>query len=150
MDQDYLLLVEDDSNDEALTLRALGKTDMTTDVEIVRDGAEALAFLFGESEDGGPARSRFPTVVLLDLKLPRVSGLEVLKRVRADPRTRYLPVVVLTSSDEQRDLVKSYEYGCNSYVRKPVQPDEFTKAIRQLGLYWMLLNRPPAGAQEVE
>jgi len=137
----FILLVEDNPDDEALTLRALQKHLVKNPVVVVRDGAEALDYLFGTGAHEGRDISVLPQVILLDLKLPKVDGLEVLQRLRAEESTRYVPVVVLTSSDEQRDLVHSYRFGANSYVRKPVEFGEFTEAVRQLGLYWILLNR---------
>jgi two-component system response regulator len=133
-----ILLVEDNADDEALTVRASRKNNVSNKVVVAHDGAEALDYLFGT---GRPAL--LPQVVLLDLKLPKIDGLEVLRRIRADERTRLLPVVILTSSKEERDLVDGYRFGCNSYVRKPVNFDEFIEAARQLGLYWLLLNEPP-------
>jgi CheY-like chemotaxis protein len=139
-----ILLVEDNPDDVALTLRALKSHNITNEVVVARDGAEALDCLFGA--DGEAASPEAPAVVLLDLKLPKVNGLEVLQRIRADERTRLLPVVILTSSDEQRDVIDGYRLGANSYVRKPVDFVEFTQAAKQLGLYWLLLNRlPPQG-----
>jgi CheY-like chemotaxis protein len=140
MTDGVILLVEDNPDDEALTLRALRKNNIANRVEVARDGAEALDYVFGSGKDAGRDASLLPQVVLLDLKLPRVDGLEVLKRIRADERTRLLPVVVLTSSKEDRDLVESYSRGANSYVRKPVDFQEFVEAVRQLGLYWLVLN----------
>ena len=131
-----ILLVEDSADDEALTLRALRRSKVLNEIEVAHDGVEALALL----EDDGRA---LPELVLLDLKLPRVDGLEVLKRLRANPRTRLLPVVVLTSSVEERDLADSYALGANSYVRKPVDFAQFSEAVATLGLYWLVLNRPP-------
>ena len=142
----FVLVVEDNPDDEALTIRALKKNNLANDVVVARDGVEALDFLFGEGAFAGRDVDEQPAVILLDLNLPKISGLDVLKRIREDPRTRYLPVVVLTSSDEEGDLVESYERGCNSYVRKPVEFSEFTKAIHELGLYWVLVNKsPPSG-----
>jgi two-component system, response regulator len=135
-----ILLVEDNPDDQELTLRALARNRITNRVVIANDGVEALRYLFG---DGDPPADRLPVLVLLDLKLPKVDGLEVLTRIRADPRTRLLPVVMLTSSREERDVLASYGSGANSYVRKPVDFTEFTQAVRQLGLYWLLLNEPP-------
>lgn len=129
-----IVLVEDNPDDEALTLRALKKNAIANEVTVLRDGAEALGFLHGP---GAPT----PHLVLLDLKLPRIDGLEVLRRLRGDPRTALLPIVVLTSSNEERDLVESYRLGANSYIRKPVDFEQFTEAIRQLGLYWLVLNQ---------
>ncbi len=141
MDQ-TILIVEDNPDDELLIMRTLKKINVANRVEIVRDGAEALDYVFkgGKYAD---RNSRDPAVILLDIKLPKLSGLEVLERVRADGRTRRLPVVMLTSSDEQEDMVKSYDLGCNSYVRKPVEFDKFTEAVSKLGLYWLLVNEPP-------
>ena len=138
-----ILLVEDNPDDEALTLRALKKNDIRNQVVVARDGAQALEYLFGtgERKEGDP--EVLPELVLLDLKLPRVDGLEVLRRIRADERTRLLPVVILTSSKEQRDLVEGYGYGANSYIRKPVDFGQFVEAVRQLGLYWLVLNETP-------
>jgi two-component system response regulator len=138
-----ILLVEDDPDDEALALRALRRGGIPHTIVVVRDGVEALDYLFatGTHADRDPAA--MPQVVMLDLKLPRLDGLEVLRRIRADRRTQFLPVVILTSSDEERDRLNGYRYGANSYVRKPVDYDQFAESIRQLGLYWLLLNRPP-------
>lgn len=144
MSQKYLLLVEDNPDDEALTLRALSKNNLANGVVVARDGAEAVDFLFGTGVHAGRDVGHRPEVVLLDLKLPKLDGFEVLRRIRADERTKTLPVVILTSSREERDIVQGYADGCNSYVRKPVNFDEFVEAARQLGLYWLLLNeRPP-------
>ena len=144
MPHKYILLVEDNPDDEALTLRALSKNNLANGVVVARDGAEAIEFLFGTGAHAGRDASDLPEVVLLDLKLPKLDGFEVLRRIRADERTKTLPVVILTSSKEERDIVQSYRDGCNSYVRKPVNFDEFVDAARQLGLYWLLLNeRPP-------
>lgn len=140
MEDKMILLVEDNADDEALTLRALKKNNIGNTVMVVRDGAEALDFLFcsGIYADRDPRDK--PQVILLDLKLPKVDGLEVLRRIRADPSTRTLPVVILTSSKEEQDVVDSYLIGVNSYVRKPVDFIQFVEAIRQLGLYWLVLN----------
>ncbi|MGF1594863.1 MAG: response regulator [Kiloniellaceae bacterium] len=138
-----ILLVEDNPDDEALTLRAFAKNNIKNQVIVARDGAEALDYLFAEGSYQGRDASSLPQLVLLDLKLPKVDGLEVLRRVRADKRTELLPVVILTSSREDQDLVESYRLGANSYVRKPVNFDEFLQAARQLGLYWLLLNEAP-------
>ena len=138
-----ILLVEDNPDDEALTLRALRKANVGNDVAVVRDGAEALDFLFGAGTHTGRDTSVMPQVVLLDLKLPKIDGLEVLRRLRADDRTKLLPVVILTSSDEELDRIRGYALGANSYVRKPVDFTQFAEAVRQLGLYWLVLNQPP-------
>ena len=143
METKVILLVEDNADDEALTLRALKKNNITNSVTVVRDGAEALDYLFGTGEYAGKAPSQLPQLTLLDLKLPKVDGLEVLRRLRADERTKLLPVVILTSSNEEQDRLKGYGYGANSYVRKPVDFDQFMEAVRQLGLYWLLLNEQP-------
>ena len=143
MDEKMILLVEDNPDDEALTLRALRKHNIGNKVFVVRDGAEALDFLFctGAYADRDP--NDIPQVTLLDLKLPKVDGLEVLRRLRADNRTCLLPIVILTSSNEERDLIEGYKNGANSYVRKPVDFSEFLEAVRQLGLYWLVLNHAP-------
>ncbi len=138
-----ILLVEDNPDDEALTLRALGKNKISNEVIVARDGAEALNFFFGPGKDPGGDGHPLPQVVLLDLKLPKIDGLEVLRRLRADPRTRLLPVVILTSSSEERDIIEGYGLGANSYIRKPVDFGQFVEAVRQLGLYWLLLNETP-------
>lgn len=140
-----ILLVEDNPDDEALTLRAFAKNKIGNPVVVVRDGAEALDYLFGTGAHAGRNVAEQPQVVLLDLNLPKIDGLEVLRRLRADERTRVLPVVILTSSKEDRDLIEGYRSGCNSYVRKPVDFDQFVEAARQLGLYWLLLNERPPG-----
>jgi len=147
MKQDgVILLVEDNPDDEALTLRALKKNNVANEVVVARDGVEALDYLFGTGAHAGRDRGQMPQVVLLDLNLPRLDGLEVLRRIRSEPTTQLIPVVVLTSSKEDRDLVESYRLGANSYVRKPVNFLEFVEAARQLGLYWLVLNEPPPGA----
>jgi two-component system response regulator len=140
-----ILLVEDDPDDEALTLRALRRGRVQHTLVVARDGVEALDYLFGRGRYAGRDLEVMPLVVLLDLKLPRLDGLEVLRRIRAEERTRLLPVVILTSSDEERDRREGYRHGANSYVRKPVDYDQFAEAVRQLGLYWLLLNEPPPG-----
>jgi two-component system, response regulator len=137
-----ILLVEDNADDEALTMRAFRRNNIRNEIIVARDGAAALEYLFGTGAYQGRDPSDLPQVVLLDLKLPKVDGLEVLKRVRADERTAFLPVVILTSSKEQQDIINGYKFGCNSYVRKPVDFDQFMEAARQLGLYWLLLNEP--------
>jgi two-component system response regulator len=138
-----ILLVEDNPDDEALTRRALKKNKIGNDVVVAHDGAEALDYLFGTGTYEGRDLSCMPHLVLLDLKLPKVDGLEVLRRMRAAERTRLLPVVILTSSREQQDLVNGYGYGANSYIRKPVDFAQFVEAVRQLGLYWLVLNETP-------
>ena len=138
-----LLLVEDNPQDLELALRALRKINLANHIEVARDGAEALDFIFCEGPHAGRKMSNGPKVILLDLKLPKVDGLEVLKRVKSDPRTRMIPVVVLTSSKEQRDIVESYNLGVNSYIVKPVNFDGFTDAMRELGVYWLMLNQAP-------
>lgn len=138
-----LLIVEDNPQDLELTLRALRKANLANSVQIARDGAEALDFIYGEGAYANRRTTAAPKVVLLDLKLPKIDGLEVLKRLKGDPRTRTIPVVVLTSSKEQRDVVESYQLGVNSYIVKPVNFERFTSAVRDLGLYWLLLNQPP-------
>jgi two-component system response regulator len=139
-----ILLVEDNPQDLELAMRALKKANLGNHIEVARDGAEALDFLFCEGAHSERRIEDAPKVVLLDLKLPKVDGLEVLQRIRADPRTRTLPVVVLTSSKEQRDVVESYRLGVNSYVVKPVSFELFADAVQRLGLYWLLLNEAPA------
>ncbi|MCK6538940.1 MAG: response regulator [Anaerolineales bacterium] len=143
MDDRPILLVEDNPDDEALTLRALRKNNIANAMSVVRDGAEALDFLFCLGAYAGRNPREMPQVILLDLKLPKVDGLEVLRRIRADERTRLLPVVILTSSREEQDLLQSYSLGANSYVRKPVDFNQFVEAVRQLGLYWLVLNEAP-------
>lgn len=143
MDERVILLVEDNPDDEELTLRALRRNRITNDVVVVRDGVEALDYLHGAGAYAGRDTSVLPQVVLLDLKLPKIDGLDVLKRIRADERTKLLPVVILTSSSEEQDLISGYSLGANSYVRKPVDFAEFVEAVRQLGLYWLLLNQSP-------
>ena len=138
-----ILLVEDNPDDEALTLRALKASKLANEIVITRDGSEALDFMFGTGKYEGRDVSHTPAVVLLDLKLPKLSGLEVLERLRADPRTKLVPVVVLTSSSEDEDMLRSYQLGANSYVRKPVVFGKFADAVSQLGLYWVLLNQLP-------
>jgi two-component system, response regulator len=139
-----IFLVEDNPDDEALTLRALRKNNILNEVVVARDGIEALDYLFGTGAHTGRDVSDHPQVILLDLKLPKVDGLEVLRRLRADERTRLFPVVVLTTSNEDRDILSSYEFGANSYIRKPVDFEQFMEAVRQLGLYWLVLNMTPS------
>ena len=135
--------MEDNPDDEALTIRALQKNGIVNEVVVASDGAEALDYLFGTGEYEGRDVSLQPQLILLDLKLPKIDGLEVLKKIRSDPRTQFNPVVVLTSSSEQRDIVRSYEDGANSYIRKPVDFEQFLTAVNQLGVYWLLLNVVP-------
>jgi CheY-like chemotaxis protein len=137
-----LLLVEDNPQDLELTLRALRKAKLANRIEVARDGAEALDYVFAEGQHAGRRIEDMPSVILLDLKLPKVDGLAVLRRIKGDPRTKVIPVVVLTSSREQRDVVESYQLGVNSYIVKPVNFERFTEAVRDLGLYWLLLNQP--------
>jgi CheY-like chemotaxis protein len=139
-----ILLVEDNPDDEALTLRALHKNRVSNPVIIVHDGVEALEFLFGEGIYAGRNIADLPAVILLDLKLPRLDGLEVLRRLRMDERTSVIPVVVLTTSNEDKDILNSYALGANSYVRKPVDFDQFTEAVGKLDMYWLLVNEPPS------
>lgn len=146
MHNKIILLVEDNLDDETLTLRALRKNQILNEIIVARDGAEALDFLFGTGIHAGRDTTIQPQLILLDLKLPKVDGLEVLKRLRADPRTALQPVAILTTSNEERDIVASYQLGANSYIRKPVDFDSFIEAVRQLGLYWLVLNTaPPSG-----
>ncbi len=140
MDRKLILLVEDNPDDEALTLRAFKNSNIANEVVVARDGAEAIEFLFGSRRGDS---FRLPELVLLDLNLPKVNGFEVLKRIRADSMTHTLPVVILTTSDEDRDLVESYKLGANSYVRKPVDFEDFRKAVKTLGMYWLVLNLAP-------
>ena len=138
-----ILLVEDNPNDVELTLHAFKKHNFANPIEVVRDGAEALEFIFCTGAYAHRRIENGPKVILLDLKLPKVDGLEVLRRVKADPRTRLIPVVVLTSSREERDIVESYALGVNSYIVKPVNFEQFSEAVPNLGMYWLLLNQPP-------
>jgi CheY-like chemotaxis protein len=138
-----IMLVEDNPDDEALTVRALKKNKIMNEIVIARDGVEALEYLFGEGAHAGRDTKIMPQVVLLDLKLPKLDGLGVLRRVRSDDRTRLLPVVILTSSNAEEDRINGYGLGANSYVRKPVDFDQFVTAAAQLGLYWLVLNEPP-------
>ena len=140
-----ILLVEDNSQDEMLILRSLRKVNLANRVEVARDGQQALDYLFREGEFAGRGGVDIPTVMLLDINLPRVNGLEVLERIRADKRTQFLPVVILTSSDEERDRLKSYEFGANSFVRKPLDFTDFAEAVARLGIYWLATNIPPKG-----
>ncbi len=138
-----IMLVEDNPDDEALTLRALEKNNLLNEVVVVHDGVEALDYLFGEGSYSGRDTSVMPELILLDLKLPKIDGLEVLRRIRADKHTKLLPVVILTSSKEERDMIEGYSRGANSYIRKPVDFLQFGEAVQQLGLYWLVLNVPP-------
>lgn len=143
MTKKLVLLVEDNPDDEVLTLRALRKANVANEIEVVRDGSEALEFLFCEGQYADRDESNMPGLVLLDLKLPKLNGIEVLQRIRNDPRTKLTPVVILTSSSEDEDIVRSYQSGANSYVRKPVDFADFADAIANVGLYWMILNEGP-------
>ncbi len=140
MDDKVILLVEDNPDDEALTLRALKKNNIKNEVVVAKDGAEALDYLFGTGAYTGRDLNLMPQVILLDLKLPKVDGFEVLRRLRATDKTKFLPVVILTTSNEDQDRIKGYGLGANSFVRKPVEFDKFIEAIGQLGLYWLILN----------
>jgi len=140
-----ILLVEDNPQDEMLILRSLRKVNLANQVDVARDGQQALDYLFRDGEFAGRSGPELPAMVLLDINLPRVNGLEVLESLRADQRTCFLPVVILTSSDEERDRLKSYEKGANSFVRKPLDFTEFAEAVASLGVYWMALNIPPKG-----
>lgn len=143
MNMKTILLVEDNAQDEFLTLRALRKVNLANQVDVVRDGQQALDYLFRQGEFAERKGPDLPTVVLLDLNLPRIGGLEVLDRLRADPRTALVPVVILTSSDEERDRLRSYENGANSFVRKPLDFTEFAETVARLGVYWLAMNEPP-------
>ena len=143
MKNKIILVVEDNPDDEALTVRALKKSNIVNEVVVARDGVEALNYLFGEGPHANRDTTVMPQVMLLDLKLPKLDGLSVLRRVRADDRTKLLPVVILTSSTEEQDRVNGYGLGANSYVRKPVDFNQFSEAARQLGLYWLILNESP-------
>ncbi|HUL30036.1 MAG TPA: response regulator [Thermodesulfobacteriota bacterium] len=138
-----ILLAEDNPNDVELTLRALKKNNLTNRVHVVKDGAEALEYVFATGAYASRDINNHPRIILLDLKLPKVDGLEVLRRIKSDERTKVIPVVILTSSKEEKDLVESYKLGANSYITKPVDFESFVKAVAELGLYWLLLNQPP-------
>lgn len=146
MTDKVILLVEDSQRDEELALRALRKNNITNTVVVARDGVEALDYLFATGAYADRRATDLPTVVLLDIKLPKLDGLEVLRRIRGDDRTRLLPVVMLTSSKEDKDRLEGYASGANSFVRKPIEFSEFAEAVRQLGLYWLILNEPPPPA----
>lgn len=146
MKEKTILLVEDNPDDELLMLRALDKNRIANEVIVARDGVEALDYLFGTGAYAGRDTSLTPQVIMLDLKLPKIDGLEVLKRLRADERTKYVPVVILTTSAEQHDIIRSYDLGANSYVQKPIDFDEFIEATRQLGLYWLITNKTVSGS----
>jgi len=141
MSEKTILLVEDNPDDEALMMRALKKNGIANDIVVAHDGVEAIEYLFGEGQYAGRPVDDPPELILLDLKLPKMDGLDVLRRIRGDERTQYVPVVILTTSSEQRDIIESYDLGANSYVTKPVDFTEFMDATRQLGTYWLLLNR---------
>jgi len=143
MSEKIILLIEDNPDDEALTLRALKNNNIKNEVRVARDGQEALDYFFGENASSNPV----PTVVLLDLKLPKVNGLEVLRRIREDKRTEMQPVVILTSSTEEKDLIEGYKLGANSYIKKPVDFGQFMDAVRTLGLYWLVMNETPSPRQ---
>jgi len=144
MDKKIILLIEDNPDDELLTLRAFKKNNIVNDVVVARDGAEALDYLFCQGSHASREASAMPELILLDLKLPKIDGLEVLKCIKADDRTKLIPVVILTSSREEQDITNGYSLGANSYIRKPVDFFQFTEAIRQLGMYWLVLNINPA------
>jgi two-component system, response regulator len=141
--KNLLLLVEDNPDDEELTLLAFEQSSVSNEIVVARDGVEALDYLFGTGIYVNRDTTQMPALILLDLQLPRINGLEVLERLRADNRTRWLPVVILTTSNEQQDLINSYSLGCNSYIRKPVDYNHFLTVVQQLGLYWLILNEPP-------
>jgi len=141
--QTEILLVEDSQDDLDMTLRALRKANMANHIEVARDGAEALDFIFCEGAHAARQIENMPKLIVLDLKLPKVSGMEVLRRIKTDPRTKMIPVVMLTSSKEQKDVIESYGLGTNSYIVKPVDFESFAEAVQKLGMYWLLLNQPP-------
>ncbi|MCU0537639.1 MAG: response regulator [Hydrococcus sp. Prado102] len=143
MKEKMILLVEDNPDDEALTLRAFKKSNILNEVVVARDGVQALDFLFATGTYSDRDVNIMPQIVLLDIKLPKIDGLEVLRRLRSDERTKMLPVIILTSSKEEQDLINGYKFGCNSYIRKPVDFSQFSESIRQLGLYWLVLNETP-------
>lgn len=143
MERDVILLIEDNPDDELLTIRTLKKHNLRNPVVVARDGSEALDYLFGTGKYADQEPNPLPVLTMLDIKIPKINGLEVLKRIRANERTKLMPVVILTSSDEERDLIDSYRMGVNSYVRKPVDFNQFQEAIRHLTVYWLLLNEVP-------
>ncbi|GAP18805.1 response regulator [Levilinea saccharolytica] len=143
MKKRYILLVEDNSDDEELTLMALRQSNIANEVVVVHDGVEAVEYLFGSNKSPGLGVNDLPQVILLDLKMPRLGGLDVLRRIRSDLRTQMLPVVILTSSSEEEDILSSYRLGANSYVRKPIEFRRFAEAVQQLGLYWLIVNQTP-------
>jgi two-component system, response regulator len=148
MEKKMILLVEDNPDDEVLTLLAFKKSNILNEIVVTRDGVEALDFLFATGTYRDRDANIMPQMVLLDIKLPKIDGLEVLRRLRSDERTKLLPIVILTSSKEERDLIDGYKFGCNSYIRKPVDFSQFSESIRQLGLYWLVLNEPPPRIDE--
>ncbi len=150
MKEKIILLVEDEPDDEALTLRALKKSNIKNKVVVAHDGVEALDYLWGRGEYANRDTNSMPQVILLDLKLPKMDGLEFLRHIRSDKRTKLLPVVIMTSSKEEKDIINGYSLGANSYIRKPVDFEKFGEAVQQLGLYWLLLNEaPPSTAGEI-
>ncbi len=144
-----ILLVEDNPDDEALAIRALRRSRITNEIVVVHDGVEALDYLFGRGDYAGRNLNNQPAVILLDLKLPRMDGIEVLRELRAHESTRLLPIVILTTSEEEQDVLNSYSLGCNSYVRKPIDFLQFSQAVQQLGMYWLLLNEAPPSRQRL-
>jgi two-component system response regulator len=142
-EKNIILLVEDNPDDAALTMRAFAKSNITNRLVLVKDGAEALDYLYATGSYAGRSEEDDPMLILLDLKLPKIGGLEVLRKVRAEARTQLIPVIILTSSIEERDVIEGYALGCNSYVHKPVDFAQFTEAVKVLGLYWLVLNQPP-------
>ncbi len=150
MEGKYILLIEDNEDDEILTIRALKRNRILNEMVVLRDGEEALDYLFARGQYSRRNINDLPTVTLLDIKLPKLSGIEVLKRIRENEITKIMPVVILTSSSEERDIVESYRLGVNSYIKKPVDSEQFKKAVKHLGLYWLLLNIPPTEAGKVK